>query len=268
MKKQSAKNEARAASDSIYLTVRSSAVTLDKASGVKVGNVKTQLPDGYEGYIRRTAKCETNLGSDVFTAEGGPLDGREDCKTLTAKDKNKYYAWYRKGMYYQGKWVDIKVTLVDFELRDGAFFRFVTDRPGIETCKVEWAETKMEFFRSDNGNAIDVKGYITFQDIDLYQGILMKNGFGNVYVKRAALENLKAATVKGKNYYFDTSGLNQSGSDTGFMLSVLISGKAATAVFTFVRPENNLGTFRRACGKSLQNVSKCPSAYRKICFGQ
>ena len=120
------------------------------------------------------AKCETNLGSDVFTAEGGPLDGREDCKTLTAKDKNKYYAWYRKGMYYQGKWVDIKVTLVDFELRDGAFFRFVTDRPGIETCKVEWAETKMEFFRSDNGNAIDVKGYITFQDIDLYQGILIK----------------------------------------------------------------------------------------------
>lgn len=55
VKKQSAKNEARAASDSIYLTVRSSAVTLDKASGVKVGNVKTQLPDGYEGYIRRTA---------------------------------------------------------------------------------------------------------------------------------------------------------------------------------------------------------------------
>lgn len=40
VKKQSAKNEARAASDSIYLTVRSSAVTLDKASGVKVGNVK------------------------------------------------------------------------------------------------------------------------------------------------------------------------------------------------------------------------------------
>lgn len=265
VKKQSAKNEARAASDSIYLTARSSAVTLDKASGVKVGNVKTQLPDGYEGYIRRTAKCETNLGSDVFTAEGGPLDGREDCKTLTAKDKNKYYAWYRKGMYYQGKWVDIKVTLVDFELRDGAFFRFVTDRPGIETCKVEWAETKMEFFRSDNGNAIDVKGYITFQDIDLYQGILMKNGFGNVYVKRAALENLKAATVKGKNYYFDTSGLNQSGSDTGFMLSVLISGKAATAVFTFVRPENNLGTSTTPSGGLVAKAYKMfPNAHPHI----
>lgn len=265
VKKQSAKNEARAASDSIYLTVRSSAVTLDKASGVKVGNVKTQLPDGYEGYIRRTAKCETNLGSDVFTAEGGPLDGREDCKTLTAKAKNKYYAWYRKGMYYQGKWVDIKVTLVDFELRDGAFFRFVTDRPGIETCKVEWAETKMEFFRSDNGNAIDVKGYITFQDIDLYQGILMKNGFGNVYVKRAALENLKAATVKGKNYYFDTSGLNQSGSDTGFMLSVLISGKAATAVFTFVRPENNLGTSTTPSGGLVAKAYKMfPNAHPHI----
>ena len=265
VKKQSAKNEARAASDSIYLTARSSAVTLDKASGVKVGNVKTQLPDGYEGYIRRTAKCETNLGSDVFTAEGGPLDGREDCKTLTAKDKNKYYAWYRKGMYYQGKWVDIKVTLVDFELRDGAFFRFVTDRPGIETCKVEWAETKMEFFRSDNGNAIDVKGYITFQDIDLYQGILMKNGFGNVYVKRAALENLKTATVNGKNYYFDTSGLNQSGSDTGFMLSVLISGKAATAVFTFVRPENNLGTSTTPSGGLVAKAYKMfPNAHPHI----
>ena len=265
VKKQSAKNEARAASDSIYLTARSSAVTLDKASGVKVGNVKTQLPDGYEGYIRRTAKCETNLGSDVFTAEGGPLDGREDCKTLTAKDKNKYYAWYRKGMYYQGKWVDIKVTLLDFELRDGAFFRFVTDRPGIETCKVEWAETKMEFFRSDNGNAIDVKGYITFQDIDLYQGILMKNGFGNVYVKRAALENLKAATVNGKNYYFDTSGLNQSGSDTGFMLSVLISGKAATAVFTFVRPENNLGTSTTPSGGLVAKAYKMfPNAHPHI----
>ena len=168
-------------------------------------------------------------------------------------------------MYYQGKWVDIKVTLVDFELRDGAFFRFVTDRPGIETCKVEWAETKMEFFRSDNGNAIDVKGYITFQDIDLYQGILMKNGFGNVYVKRAALENLKAATVNGKNYYFDTSGLNQSGSDTGFMLSVLISGKTATAVFTFVRPENNLGTSTTPSGGLVAKAYKMfPNAHPHI----
>lgn len=265
VKKQSEEKASRAASDSIYLTVRSGAVTLDKASGVTVGNVKTQLPDGYEGYIRRTAKCETNLGSDVFTAEGGPLDGREDCKTLTTKDKNKYYAWYRKGMYYQEKWVDIKVTLVDFELRDGAFFRFVTDRPGIETYKVEWAETKMEFFRSDNGNAVNVKGYITFQDIDLYQGILMKNGFGNVYVKRAALENLKAATVNGKNYYFDTSGLNQSGSDTGFMLSVLISGKAATAVFTFVRPENNLGTSTTPSGGLVAKAYKMfPNAHPHI----
>ena len=157
------------------------------------------------------------------------------------------------------------MTLVDFELRDGAFFRFVTDRPGIETCKVEWAETKMEFFRSDNGNAIDVKGYITFQDIDLYQGILMKNGFGNVYVKRAALENLKAATVKGKNYYFDTSGLNQRGSDTGFMLSVLISGKAATAVFTFVRPENYLGTSTRPSGGLVAKAYKMfPNAHPHI----
>ena len=157
------------------------------------------------------------------------------------------------------------MTLVDFELRDGAFFRFVTDRPGIETCKVEWAETKMEFFRSDNGNAIDVKGYITFQDIDLYQGILMKNGFGNVYVKRAALENLKAATVNGKNYYFDTSGLNQSGSDTGFMLSVLISGKAATAVFTFVRPENNLGTSTTPSGGLVAKAYKMfPNAHPHI----
>lgn len=61
VKKQSAKNEARAASDSIYLTARSSAVTLDKASGVKVGNVKTQLPDGYEGYIRRTPNVRRTL---------------------------------------------------------------------------------------------------------------------------------------------------------------------------------------------------------------
>lgn len=228
--------------DSVYLTARKNAVTLDKVPAVTVGNVNTQIPDGYEGYVRTVTGIETNFSSQTFVPDTGALKGKDGCIRLTDKDKNKYYAWYRKSMYYQGLWVDIKMTLTDFELRNNAIFRFVPNRPGIETYQMEWADTKMEFFRSDTGAAINVKGYITFRDIDLFQGIVLKDGFGQVYAGPETLPNLKAVTINGRNYYFDITGLNQTSADKGFMLSALIGGAAASATFTFVRKENDLGT--------------------------
>ena len=49
------------------------------------------------------------------------------------------------------------------------------------------------------------------------------------------------------------------------MLSVLISGKAATAVFTFVRPENNLGTSTTPSGGLVAKAYKMfPNAHPHI----
>ena len=39
--------------ESMYLKARAKGVALNKASGVTVGNVKTQLPQGYEAYVRK-----------------------------------------------------------------------------------------------------------------------------------------------------------------------------------------------------------------------
>ena len=228
--------------ESEYLKVRSDAVALNKASGVTIGNVKTQLPQGYEAHIRKVNQCQINFKDKTFVPDSGPLKGNTDCVMLGANDRNKYYAWYRKSMYYQNFWVDIKMTLAEFSFQEGAYFRFIDTRPGIECYRLEWAQTKMEFFRSDTGEPVDVCGYVTFKDIDLFQGIVLENGFGQVYAREEAVGNLKAAVVNGRNYYFDVSGKNQSDSDIRFMLSALIHGTYTSAIFTFVRPENNIGT--------------------------
>ncbi len=82
---------------------------------------------------------------------------------------------------------------------------------------------------------------------------------------RAASDSIYL-TVRSSAVTLDkASGLNQSGSDTGFMLSVLISGKAATAVFTFVRPENNLGTSTTPSGGLVAKAYKMfPNAHPHI----
>lgn len=231
-----------AAAEGIYLTARKKASTLDKVTAVTIGNVNTQIPEGYEGYVRTVSAIETNFSSQSFVPDKGALKGKEGCISLSGSDKNKYYAWYRKSMYYQGQWLDIRMTLTDFELRNGAMFRFVPNRPGIETYKVEWADVKMEFFRSDTKAAVSVKGYVTFRDIDLFQGIVLKEGFGKVYAGAETLPNLRVSVVNSRNYYYDISGVNQTSADKGFMLSALISGASAWMTFTFVRPENDLGT--------------------------
>lgn len=232
----------RAASDSIYLTCRSSAVKLNKSDAVIVGDVSTQLPAAYEGYVRSVKSAEINFKGKTFVPDSGPLKGKENCVKLTSDDKSRYYAWYRKSMYYQGQWIDIKMTLTNFKLRSGAYFRFTPARPGIESYKVEWANVRMEFFRSDNGLAVNAKGYLTFRDIDLFQGIVLRKGFGQVYAGKEALPNLKTAKVDGKDYYFDTTGINEGAGNRGHMLSALFQGTALTATYTFVRPENNVGT--------------------------
>lgn len=257
---------ARAAGqNSIYLTARQKAVTLDQVTAVTVGNVHTQIPEGYEGYVRTVTSIETNFSTQTFVPDKGALKGKEGCISLTENDKNKYFAWYRNSMFYQGQWLDIKVTLTDFELRNGAMFRFVPNRPGIETYKVDWADVRMEYFRSDTKAAVSVKGYVTFRDIDLFQGIVLKEGFGRVFADAETLPNLRMSVVNSRNYYYDISGLNQTSADKGFMLSALIQGTSAWMTFTFVRPENDLGTsLTPSGGISAESYKIFPSAHPQI----
>ncbi len=207
--------------ESEYLKVRSDAVALNKASGVTIGNVKTQLPQGYEAHIRKVNQCQINFKDKTFVPDSGPLKGNTDCVMLGANDRNKYYAWYRKSMYYQNFWVDIKMTLAEFSFQEGAYFRFIDT--GLELSVTGWngRRPKWSFSFGYRGTGRCMR-ICNLKDIDLFQGIVLENGFGQVYAREEAVGNLKAAVVNGRNYYFDVSGKNQSDSDIRFMLSALI----------------------------------------------
>ena len=55
--------------ESMYLKARAKGVALNKASGVTVGNVKTQLPQGYEAYVRKIAQCQINFKDKTFVPD-------------------------------------------------------------------------------------------------------------------------------------------------------------------------------------------------------
>ena len=248
---------ARAAGDSIYVEARETGIRLDKSARVTVGNINTQLPAGYEAYFRRVDAPEISHKNKTFVPDYGAFPGKENCYPLADGDENKYYAWYRKSVYYKDTWIDLKMTLADFKLaKDNAYFRFSEHRPGIDSFQVEWADLKMEFFRSDNGEAISVKGYLTFRDIDLFQGIVLKRGFGDVYVTEAALSNIRTTMVNDNDYFYNITGIEEGSNKKANMLSALFSGSVIRTVYTFVRPENNVGTSLTPSGGILAEAYK------------
>lgn len=233
----------RAVQNSVYLNCRKDSVRLNKSDAATVGDINTKIPAGYEGYIRSIAASSPAFAEESFIPDYGAWKGNSGCYCPDEEDKGRFYAWYRKSVYYQDSWIDLKMTVMDFKkVNDRAYFRFGPNRPGIASWLMEWVEVKMEFFRSDDGEAVSVKGYLTYRDIDLYQGIVFGKGFGQVYAGKDALPNIRVADVNGRPYFFDVTGTDQSAADPGFMLSAVFKGKAVSAVYTFVRPENDIGT--------------------------
>ncbi len=148
--------------------------------------------------------------------------------------QNSYSALYKKIGKYNNKNIDVKLTLVDFEIISIPKYTvsapaivFTNNQIGINVTGVKWVKVKIEFFDSETHELINVKGNTTYWDIDQNQGIIINNDSTNkgIYFSNRGLKcdnndctsetrvdnQLYYSTIDSDIYIFDQkSGLNSS----------------------------------------------------------
>lgn len=231
---------ARSAEDDVdYEAIKNNAKGLFQgATKITDGMV---MPNGYTGFIRRTTGLAPTLH---FSYDSTYETGDKSYPSIILKSSYKdgrISATYPRSCYYNGTWIDVKVTATDWKKDGGSNINmfFTGERPGVMVQNCSWIELKYDFYVAGTTTPISVKGYSTWKDIDFDQGIVLKDGFvrtkASIFAVDGAQTNLAYQTVNGNPYFFDDHNSNATDEMPGHMITALYEGSTLKAVYTFVR---------------------------------
>lgn len=144
----------------------------------------------------------TNYNSETVTSKRIPAND--------ASYKNQLGVWYRNVGNYQGRSIDLKATLTDYEFysNDGITSQMILwarkDKIGFCVAGESWIDIKYEFFDSTTGEAVSLKAYMTFDDVDWGQAIEILQNPGELYVPSDS--NLRCIAGSGSSPVFLSDG--------------------------------------------------------------
>ena len=229
-----------------------------------------KVTESQDGKSIDTIKNEWN--SNTLNPNRWNENGMDSGEVSLAYDsiKGKYAATYKKAGKYGTSDVDIKVTVMDFEITQYDNENYMVsdpaitlrkDRIGISVTGVKWVKLKFEFFDNATGESIRVKGNTTYWDIDQNQGIIINNddtnyriyySNGGVKYKNSDKETetkdnqLYAEEINSGMYIFDKdSGVKDLKPDplyndilnsTAYAVTELFEGTSITRTFQFSNP--------------------------------
>lgn len=154
--------------------------------------------ENVNGVTLEEAKAEWN--ADPYLANRWNANYMEHgSASLAQGSKGKYYAIYKKIGKYEGKFIDIKATVIDFEemqedshrtyenrlKRSESAITITNDKVGVAVTGIKWLKIKYEFLDSETGEPVTVKGITTYWDIDYNQGVIINSDNTNkgIYFK-------------------------------------------------------------------------------------
>ncbi len=231
---------ARSAADDVdYVSIK------NKAKGLFQGATKISdgmvIPNDYTGFMRRTTGLVPTLHFAYDSTYETADKSYPSIILKSAYKDGRISVTYPRSCFYNGTWVDIKVTATDWK-KDGdknINMFFTGERPGVMVQNCSWIELKYDFYVAGTTTPIVVKGYSTWKDIDFDQGIVLKDGFvrtkASIYAVDGAQSNLAYQTVNGNPYFFDDHNSNATDQMPGHMITALYEGSTLKAVYTFVR---------------------------------
>ena len=255
-----------------YVTFRANG-TSNISQGMTVTNGTLKIPSEYSGAIG------LRTGSDVAANLYDTLEDN-DMMYVTVDNSYKYNgssagkvcATYPRNGYYNGEWIDVKVTALDWDVSDrainsgqGVRLRF-SSYPGIMNRGANWVEIKYEFFKAGTTTPVSMKGYSSWQDVDLQQGIVLKNGFKRtketIFVSSVALGWFGYNTVNTNPYIYamNTDNFPDLELDARGMVTALFEGSSLTLTYTFIR-DSGLTSGGIAC--VAEKLFKGPIAIKK-----
>ena len=215
--------------------------SVDKWVGVARDNIEFQntLNLDYEGGTTVRADTQENINRSL---PGGDL-----AKTLTCNNIGEY----------KGKSIGMKVSLIDLKRNNEtdenhkAFLGFYTpdksQRVGFYAANIDWLEVKYEFFEVtsnliDESKPIEIKGNITYNDVDYEQGVHLLDNTDGIYIRNNT--NLQYSEINGVPYVYSA----RTGSDEDedglhnpeVSFTELFSGQSLSRVYTFASSGGNV----------------------------
>ncbi|MGM9878889.1 MAG: type II secretion system protein [Bacilli bacterium] len=177
----------------------------------------------------------------------------------SASAKGNYSVYYTNVGTYNGKKIDLKMTLMGFtgciKNKDATAcgLWFGIDRPKIYSLGVYYIRVKYEFFDSNTKESITVKGYTTYWDLDAQQGIHFISGTTGIYVY-SQNDQSYIYNINNAPYVYarvTTNDRGENGDDYVVSETFYVEkSKSMIKTFTFLRAEDtSMSSYYRSAGQ-------------------
>ena len=153
-----------------------------------VVNMYEKVMDGtysfYPKWYPGTSKIEVWGFTPISTSSNTTVY----CPLTDDSMKGKIGCWYRNVGRFNGRQIDIKCTITDYTFynlngeREIGYFQVSLNKIGLNATNLRDITANMEFYDHDTGQPVKVKGFATFADIDICQGLEILSGTDNIYV--------------------------------------------------------------------------------------
>jgi len=218
---------------------------------VKTGVDAEAIMTSYMSDDSENGKRSVLVDSGFITKDGT----RKTYVTRAEKDdksnvNNKFSVRYNNAGKYNGKVVDVVLTVVDYETLDVSdngssndgvkpMIALGKNRIDVNVLSIAWVEVKYDFYVSGTNTPISVMGRTSYWDIDQAQGILFENNNKGLYTPSDSL--LKIKKIDNKPYVFDlniddeTKGCSHDYSDydTRGVVIETFEGTSITRLFSY-----------------------------------
>ena len=194
-------------------------LTVNQLPKDHVVDIQTQVMDGAYSFI---PKFNKNSNVEIFGFEPVSLPGGNIYGTLSDDSmKGRIGCWYKNVGTYNGRQIDIKCTITDYTFyslegeQEVGYFQVDTQKIGLNATNTKDISANMEFFDHETGKPVKVKGFATFADIDIRQGIEILSPVDEVFVTK----DCKLYKAPGSNLFTAPWKLsNTVDSDTDFQV--------------------------------------------------
>ena len=253
-------NNIRALTSSAILSARATNTPVKNSSSVNVNktiskeysfmlakNTNTKIEFGgnyrnisFNDYKKWNPKKENETDEQVLQRYNNATNG----KVLTYADsniKNSLYILYKNIGKYNGKTINVKMTVIDFAPSSNptgpSYIYLNMGDIGNTVHGVDWITFKYEFFDNDTGEAVSIKGNTSYWDVDVWQGVILHDNVVGIYStsdSKLVMNKVNNAPfiydITSKNFDYDNT---ENLVDTMYAFTETFSGTSLTRTFSY-----------------------------------
>lgn len=166
-------------------TFETSSTLARNASGVTVANSSTTMDGSYSFFPKFNSNSSVSPFGASFSTTS---DGHKYCTLRDESLAGRIGCWYYNVGTYKGRQLDIKLTVTDYTLYsfegdpEVGYFYVDMNKIGLNNCNTRDMTADLAFYDHETGQPVSVKGFITFADIDICQGVEILTSPDKVYV--------------------------------------------------------------------------------------